>query len=421
MKVTSILCVATVLIGLPEIAWGHWPPEPYRAVEIPDDRLPVMDGDLSDWEWVPEEYVILWEDFYAGAAGADFHKSKENIDPSLIVGWNTHTNRLYFAAKVYDNKHIINHTAEHPDWINVDDCLIVMVDLVIDEVSPQYITQSGGGGSWREKSGFIVSDFDAEPQANAMNEGFADYFAASKSNSATLFEATPSFERNLATEPDSTWANTYSPPNDEHNNGMIIGQAGWDLRANIYQGQPTADKPIYNTIVAVTNSTPDDPDSGFTFQEFHDMLYIKDDDLYAQGDGLGNGTPHDDTIYEAFYTEHGITVSDSIADAIPDSTPKVTATRLPQRVSLSQNFPNPFNPTTTIRFELPRSSEVELSIYNTTGQLVRRLAEGTYERGVHRLAWDSKDERGMEVASEVYFYRLEVGKMVQTRRMVLLR
>ena len=64
---------------------------------------------------------------------------------------------------------------------------------------------------------------------------------------------------------------------------------------------------------------------------------------------------------------------------------------------------------------------MELSIYNTTGQLVRRLAEGTYERGIHRLAWDSKDERGVEVASGVYFYRLEAGKVVQTRRMVLLR
>ena len=254
-----------------------------------------------------------------------------------------------------------------------------------------------------------------------MNEGFADYFAASKNNSALLMEATPSFERNLDTEPDSTMANTYSPTNDEHNNGMIIGQAAWDLRANIYQGQPTADKLIYNTIVAVTNSTPDDPDSGFIFEEFHDMLYIKDDDLYAQGDGLGNGTPHDSTIYDAFFTEHGITVSDSIADAIPGSTPKAVANRLPQRLSLSQNFPNPFNPTTVIRFELPHATKVNLVIYNTLGQVVRTLVNEQRARGAHQVQWDGKNVDELDVASGLYFVRMKAGDFVGVRKMVMLR
>ena len=124
----------------------------------------------------------------------------------------------------------------------------------------------------------------------------------------------------------------------------------------------------------------------------------------------------------------GPSVGDSYALAACDSIiyvglakPVLARGKVPREVMLAQNYPNPFNPVTVIRFELPHSSDVRLSIYNTTGQLVRRLAEGTYEHGIHRLAWDSKDGRGVEVASGIYFYRLEAGELVQTRRMVLLR
>lgn len=55
-------------------------------------------------------------------------RGKNTFEARLIVGWNAHTNRLYFAAEVYDNKHIIHHTAEHPDWIDLDDSFLVMLD-----------------------------------------------------------------------------------------------------------------------------------------------------------------------------------------------------------------------------------------------------------------------------------------------------
>ena len=134
------------------------------------------------------------------------------------------------------------------------------------------------------------------------------------------------------------------------------------------------------------------------------------DTAEAKGDTMQFGTGRVSAYYALWNT--------------PPGNPKMAGlerAKLPRRIVLNQNHPNPFNPVTLIRFELPRASEVELSIYNTTGQLVRRLAEGTYERGVHRLAWDSKDERGVDVASGVYFYRLEAGEVVRTRRMVLLR
>ena len=92
----------------------------------------------------------------------------------------------------------------------------------------------------------------------------------------------------------------------------------------------------------------------------------------------------------------------------------------PVNFTLYQNFPNPFNPTTTIHFILSNQEYVRLNIYNITGQLVRRLVDEKREAGTHYVMWDGTDDSGIHVSTGVYFYRVEVGKAVQTRKMVLL-
>ncbi|RME95454.1 MAG: T9SS C-terminal target domain-containing protein, partial [Bacteroidetes bacterium] len=91
--------------------------------------------------------------------------------------------------------------------------------------------------------------------------------------------------------------------------------------------------------------------------------------------------------------------------------------------------PNPFNPETEIRFAVPRSSHVTLTIYNLLGQEVRRLVDATYPAGFHTVRWDAKDEGGRPVASGIYLYRMQgegltrkSGKrFVQVRKMSLVR
>jgi len=75
---------------------------------------------------------------------------------------------------------------------------------------------------------------------------------------------------------------------------------------------------------------------------------------------------------------------------------------LPSEFRLSQNFPNPFNPSTTIRYELPRSEEIALAVYNLTGQRIATLASGFLEAGRYSPRWDGRDEAGRELASGVY-------------------
>ena len=90
---------------------------------------------------------------------------------------------------------------------------------------------------------------------------------------------------------------------------------------------------------------------------------------------------------------------------------------IPGAFSLEQNYPNPFNPTTTIKFSLPVRSEVRLSVISMLGQVVRDIAMGTYEAGVHQVTMS-----GANLASGVYFYRLVTNTgFIQTKRFLLLK
>lgn len=89
--------------------------------------------------------------------------------------------------------------------------------------------------------------------------------------------------------------------------------------------------------------------------------------------------------------------------------------------ALHQNYPNPFNPSTSIRYELQASGYVTLKIYNIHGEEVRTLVNGMQDAGSKIASWDGKDNSGISVASDVYFYRLESGNFTQTMKMMLLK
>jgi flagellar hook assembly protein FlgD len=78
------------------------------------------------------------------------------------------------------------------------------------------------------------------------------------------------------------------------------------------------------------------------------------------------------------------------------------------------------NPSTTIRYDLPKPAQVKLVIYNLFGEKVRTLVDAIQPPGTQRTRWDGMDEAGLPLASGVYLYRLEAGGMTQTRRMLLL-
>jgi choice-of-anchor B domain-containing protein len=89
--------------------------------------------------------------------------------------------------------------------------------------------------------------------------------------------------------------------------------------------------------------------------------------------------------------------------------------------TLHQNFPNPFNPTTTISYELLRADRVTLGVYDVRGVLVKTLESARREAGSHQVTWNGTDTAGNAVSSGVYYYRLEVGSTTTTKKMVLLK
>lgn len=94
---------------------------------------------------------------------------------------------------------------------------------------------------------------------------------------------------------------------------------------------------------------------------------------------------------------------------------------LPTTYELSQNVPNPFNPTTDVRFALPKAAMVNLTIYNVLGQRVTTLVDDYMNAGYQTVTWNGTDYSGREVSSGVYFYRLSTEQFTDTRKMLLLK
>ena len=90
-----------------------------------------------------------------------------------------------------------------------------------------------------------------------------------------------------------------------------------------------------------------------------------------------------------------------------------------KRINLSQNFPNPFNPSTTIAFELPKTAKVEINIFNARGQKVRSLVNNTLNAGYQRVEWDGRDDAEQKLPSGFYMYQLKTDNFNKVMKMIL--
>ncbi len=136
----------------------------------------------------------------------------------------------------------------------------------------------------------------------------------------------------------------------------------------------------------------------------------------------------DDNDYGSFIMSNGTNVGADISYMILDfnlgamklSENDVESQHLGTSLNLS-NYPNPFNPQTTISFDLPVPGKADLQIYNVKGQLVKTYAREFSERGRQTFIWDGKSEFGAESSSGIYFYRVSSGKLSQTGKMMLIK
>lgn len=106
---------------------------------------------------------------------------------------------------------------------------------------------------------------------------------------------------------------------------------------------------------------------------------------------------------------------------IPLYTVDVPEGQAPVRVVLNQNVPNPFNPMTTIKYQLDRGADVRLAVFSPSGRLVNTLVNGPVTGGSHEAVWDGTDLSGNAVGSGIYYYQLETEEASLKHKMVLIR
>jgi len=104
--------------------------------------------------------------------------------------------------------------------------------------------------------------------------------------------------------------------------------------------------------------------------------------------------------------------------SVPVTATAVETAATPSAFALGANYPNPFNPATTIPVIVAAAGDVDLTIYNVLGQPVRPVWSGPLAAGEHRLTWDGRDAQGQAVAAGVYLVRLHQGDQTHTRKMV---
>jgi hypothetical protein len=172
------------------------------------------------------------------------------------------------------------------------------------------------------------------------------------------------------------------------------------------------------TVVAVpeNNFTPPSPDCrGLWFDNRYFWTAEAKDTLgYIYQFGY-DGQPVMQWLEPAFTGWSAALVHDYVS-AVDDELPTDAPT-----FGLRGNHPNPFNPRTSIVFELPARMQARLTVHTVTGRRVTTLIDQELAAGDHRIVWDGKDDRGLPAASGTYFYRLSAGSRSQTQKMMLIR
>tara|TARA_Y100000816_G_C25697779_1_gene368862 strand:- start:3 stop:386 length:384 start_codon:yes stop_codon:yes gene_type:complete len=92
-----------------------------------------------------------------------------------------------------------------------------------------------------------------------------------------------------------------------------------------------------------------------------------------------------------------------------------------ERFMLHQNFPNPFNPITTLRYDLPKDSFVIIRVFDMSGNKVKTLVNEVQNSGYKSIQWNATDNQGQPVSAGVYLYSIEAGEFRQTKKMILLK
>jgi len=142
-------------------------------------------------------------------------------------------------------------------------------------------------------------------------------------------------------------------------------------------------------------------------------------------DSIGVDVGGSATLYTRVIASDGSNSSAGEPSSMDMSRGRMTGTehsrQLPDHFALHDNYPNPFNPSTAIQYDLPKASDVTLTVYNLLGSKVATLVNSHQEAGTHTVQWTGKNQQGYSVSTGVYFYRITAGDFSNTRKMIYMK
>jgi hypothetical protein len=194
----------------------------------------------------------------------------------------------------------------------------------------------------------------------------------------------------------------------------------WSFSVGI-SGVPVA----FTSFAAVQNGSSVDINWKLTSDESMESYALYRREKSAPSIQIAQGRADASDSYRDMAVEPGATYSYELVIRTSDGdlfrSPVATVSMASVELTLHQNVPNPFNPQTTIRYELPSPAPVRLLILDVNGRLVRTLVNEQQTAGPRQAIWNGRDDTGTGVSSGVYFYVLEAGKDRLTRKLVLLK
>jgi hypothetical protein len=192
---------------------------------------------------------------------------------------------------------------------------------------------------------------------------------------------------------------------------------------NLVPQTPQGFAVAYNAVTGNALAWNESPDADFAYFK----IYRGDTPDFT----IDTGSPHHTTTSVDWIDSGGgfghhyrISTADFSGNESPAtdaSSTELTGAELPRAATLSPVYPNPFNPSTTIRFELPAEGRARVSVYDAYGRLVRTLVDRPLPGGSHEVQWDGRDDHGRGAPAGVYLCRLEVGAHHQARSVTLVK
>ena len=140
--------------------------------------------------------------------------------------------------------------------------------------------------------------------------------------------------------------------------------------------------------------------------------WVNDNCVYVSGcDWVADSVDYTD----AFFNSMDDCIETCVFVSIDESN------QLPTAFNLYNNYPNPFNPTTQIRYDLPEDARVSITIYDLMGRSIKSLVHSNQTAGYHSVRWDATSDMGEGVSAGMYIYTIQAGEFRQTKKMVLLK